>query len=357
MNDRPEISITRRQRWLRTLLAIIVVALFVLVGNRYLGEVHRIAQANWIGVIGMILVYVITVWIQSRTIRIGLEAFDHKISERESFSLFVLASAVNLVLPRSGIGSTALYLSRVRRISLFDYSSVVLYNVGLFVFCSSLFGIFAFGTYGFITRELPPPLLIGVIPAALLASGLAISVQWTFPQNWTFPGVALARKLVRATRRMNGSPEMWRMGRMHLLLVILRALRLQIAFWAMGVPVGFLPVLMASVLGDLLFVIAVTPGAIGFRETAIVMAATWLGTTVPIALAVALLDRLVFSLTVVVLTPFAWRSLFRGPPENSTLATGLSASESLSVDDKSKIRIAMPEPKITSVNFPQGARS
>lgn len=357
MNNRQEIPITNRQRWLRTLLALVAVALFVVVGNKYFGEVHRIVQANWFGIAGIIIVYITTVWIQSRTVRIGLEAFDHKISNGESFSLFVVGSAINLVLPRTGIGSTALYLSRVHRVPLFDYGSVVLYNVGLFVFCTSSIGIAAFAVNWMSTGEAPTPLLMVVIPAAMLASGLAISVRWSVPHNWKFPGVSIARKLVRATGQLNGSPEMWSMARIHLVLVFLRAVRLQIAFWAMGIPVNFIPVLMASVLGDLLFVIAITPGAIGFRETAIAMAASWLGTTVPIALAVAILDRLVFSLTVVVLAQFAWRTLLRSPLTETNIKTDTPESEVPTAINKGDAKVCFPQDSIIPARTPQGARS
>jgi uncharacterized membrane protein YbhN (UPF0104 family) len=294
-------------------VALVAVALFLFVGNRYFGELHTIAQASWPGVIGMAAVYIATLWLQSRTVKCGLDAFGHRIGEKENFSLFVAGSAINLVLPRSGIGSTALYLSRMLHVPLFDYGSVVLYNVALFVFCSSLTGVAAFSIEWAALGQAPPLWLIWLLPIALLGSGMAITVRWSLPGSWQFAGCGLARRLVRATRRLNGSPQMRRMARTHLILVFLRALRLQIAFWALGVPAGFLPVLMASVLGDLMFVIAVTPGAIGFRETAIALAAGWLGTTVPVALAVTLLDRLVFSLTVVILAQFAWRVLLREP--------------------------------------------
>jgi uncharacterized membrane protein YbhN (UPF0104 family) len=304
----PAIFLRRRAG---TLLAIAMTILFVIAGSRYFGELHRLRDAHWGGVSLMAVAYLASLWFQSGTIRTGLAAFGRAVGRLESFGLFTVASAINLAVPRSGIGSTAIYLSRVRKVPVVEYGSVVLFNVCLFVLTSSVAGVSAFGLDWMISGKAPPAIVAWVFPAASVASYSALCFRWQVPTNWTFPGTGLARRITGAVSRLGGSREVIRMAQTHFLLVLLRAARLKLAFMAMGIETGILAVLMASVLADLMFIIAITPGAIGFRETAIALSATWLGTTVPVAIAVAVLDRIVFSLCVLVLAQFFWAGMIR----------------------------------------------
>lgn len=299
------------RRWAGTVLAIAMTLVFVIAGSRYLGELHRLREAHWGGICLMAVAYLASLWFQSGTIRTGLAAFGRDIGRLESFGLFAVASAINLVVPRSGIGSTAIYLSRVRKVPVVEYGSVVLYNVCLFVLTSSVTGLLAFGAYWLVTGNAPPTIVAWVFPVAALASSSALCFRWQVPTHWTFPGTGLVRRITIAVCRLGGSREVVRMALLHFVLVSLRAIRLKLAFMAMGVETGIVAVVMASVLADLMFIVAITPGAIGFRETAIALSATWLGTTVPVAVAVAVLDRIVFSLCVLSLAQFFWAGMIR----------------------------------------------
>ena len=289
------------KRIVKTLIAVVALACFVHVGSGCLDELYRIGQVRWAGVVAMVLVHLLILWVQSLGLKFGLDSWQHPISEQEGFSLFVVSSYANLLLPRSGVGTTALYLNRFRGNSLVDYGSVVLCNALLFVLACSSVAALACGLDTAVQGQ-SPPLWLRVGVGLMLAGSLGgLLIPWQAPRRYAGPGSQLLIRLARASRQLRHSGNVFRIGLVHFVLVFLRALRLQIAFWAMHVDAGFFPVLLASVVGDLAFVIAVTPGALGFREAAIALVASRLGTTVSTAVSVALFDRLVFSLTVIVL--------------------------------------------------------
>lgn len=290
----------KKHRFTKGLLALLAIACFLFVGRKYLGHLDLITQAHWAGIVAMACVHLLTLLLQGLTIKWGLDPFGRSINEGESFVLFVISSYANLLVPRSGVGTTALYLKRICKTSMVDYSSIVLFNGALFVIACSSIGCLFFGIDWIVNHQVPNPWIVGGLPSALALSCLAISIKWNLPKWYQGPGRSVVARLNHATSRLYCSGNLLRMGLTHWVLVFLRALRLYLAFWALGIEAAFSVVLLVSVLGDLAFVIAVTPGALGFREAAIAMAASQLGITVPMALSVALFDRLVFSLTVVV---------------------------------------------------------
>ena len=88
----------------------------------------------------------------------------------------------------------------------------------------------------------------------------------------------------------------------------LRMVRLGAAFHAIGFAPALDGLVLASLLGDLMFMLALTPGALGLREAAIVYGARIAGVTPEASLAAALLDRLVMTLVLLVLAQVsAWR--------------------------------------------------
>jgi len=83
-----------------------------------------------------------------------------------------------------------------------------------------------------------------------------------------------------------------------LAVVLLRALRLQLAFCAVGVGWNFPILLVASICSQFMLFISITPGALGFREAAIgyVMFSFC---DPSLSVAASLLDRLVMTVLIV----------------------------------------------------------
>jgi uncharacterized protein (TIRG00374 family) len=101
----------------------------------------------------------------------------------------------------------------------------------------------------------------------------------------------------------------------HAVVLLLRAARVQLSFYAVGAKVGFWQAFVASAAADVMFLVSITPGALGFRETGIVYAARVLGTPGDVALAAAVLDRIVLTGCNLVLGQIGmWRYLGRSTP-------------------------------------------
>jgi uncharacterized protein (TIRG00374 family) len=134
-----------------------------------------------------------------------------------------------------------------------------------------------------------------------VASVVPIAFRFKVPERWNHRLAAFLRRLSESWRLLGRCGHTAsRSFALHAAVLLLRALRLQIAFWAIGQPVHYLPVMAASLLADLAFFISITPSALGFREGAVVLTAGMLGTTKEVCLAAVLLDRIVYSIVIIV---------------------------------------------------------
>ncbi len=289
-----------RTKALKLIAGLLAIGCFAYIGRNYFGQLDKITHAHWAGIAAMAIVHLITLWLQGLTIKWGMDSYQSSMNHKESFTLFVLSSYANLILPRSGVGTTALYLNRVHKSSMIDYSSVVLFNGALFVLACSAVGFSLMGFQWIAYGDTQATWIVASISSMFVVSLMAVAVPWKMPDWYRGPGRNLFSRLNQATLTLAKSPNLKRIGVAHFGLVFLRTLRLYLAFLAMGIHPPFLMVLFTSVLADLAFAIAFTPCGIGFREAAISVMAIKLGTTAPLALSVAVLDRLVFSLVVVV---------------------------------------------------------
>lgn len=288
----------------RVIISLVALGCFLWIGKDYLGQLEKIAQANWAAVCLAGLIHIAILWMQSLTIKWGLDTVNQPINTRESFVLFSLASYANLLIPKSGIGTTAAYLKSRRKTPISEFGSIVMFNIALFVMACSAFGCAVLLIDWVTTREIPALWMAFGIPLLFLISLLSVSVRWSMPNWYQYPGRAFLERFLKANNLLVGSTGLLKIGGMHFVLVLMRAIRLYVAFFAMGLDVAFLPVLLTSILGDLAFVVAVTPSAIGFREAAVGLVAAKLGVSIPLALSAAILDRLVFTLATVLLAQF-----------------------------------------------------
>jgi uncharacterized protein (TIRG00374 family) len=105
-----------------------------------------------------------------------------------------------------------------------------------------------------------------------------------------------------------------------LLLFALRALRLQLCFYALDIPVGFLEVMIVQALLSVAFVVSITPGNLGVKEGLTVLCAELLGVAADAALAASLLDTAVTVLVIIVFGTVSTRVLLPGGVTSGTRA-------------------------------------
>lgn len=306
---------------LKSVLALIALALFLVVGREYAGELPRIWQASFVGIGAIAVIHSVTLWLNGQAIAVGLRAFRCQETQRTQvvegsrageakagtyFSLSVLGSYANLLLPRSGIATTAAFLKCNCGVGLADFGAVTFYNGILFVFSGSALALLTLHLY--LGREWQNEvLLFAVLYSLFLASALASTFDWK-KLRLGRSGSRVPSWIERPFNKLQYASANLVQSRFSGELIViqfamagLRALRLGVACWALGVAVDPLGVLLASALGDVIFVFAITPAALGFRELAIAFSASAMGITPETALSIAVFDRLVFSGTVVLL--------------------------------------------------------
>lgn len=290
-----------KSKYLQLAMALVVLVLLAYAGRTHLVELEKFRSARWLGVVGIAIIHTITLWLQGVTLRLGLAPFGSRISSGRGFTLSVMSSYANLLIPRSGIATTAALLKTKCQTKLADYSAVVLYNAGIFLFCSSsLASMILFATpAGEASRKLWWLWLC--LPAFAVGSLVAIAFRWQLPQT----SLGFVRKAVdrlnHASHLLTHPKSFWPLVGVHATMTLARAARLWVACWALSIDANPMGVLLASALGDVVFLFAFTPSALGFREAAIAFSAEAMNISTSAALSVAIFDRIVFSATVLVL--------------------------------------------------------
>jgi len=292
---------------LRNLAMLLLLALLVWLGFRHAGELDRLASADPLWVAGMALSVVAVRVIFSELTRHTLAALGHRIGSFEIFALTVLSAVPNLLVPRSGFGALGMALRARHGVPLATSGSLLLPLTVLDLLVVAALGLAVQAMQ--IGFERPHSGLIAVTFAAVFAAaGVALFLRVQVP----FAPPVLARFLAnlgnawRRLRRDRGFAL--RAIAMLLAITSLRALRLELAFGALDVSPHLPGLLLASLLGDVMFMLALTPGALGLREAAIVYCAQLMGVTPAASLAAAVLDRLVMTLVILVTAQLsAWK--------------------------------------------------
>lgn len=309
-NSRPEVPLLTRARVIKLLIAIAILVPLAYLGRQYYGELDRLRNAPPLLVLAIAVAYLAARAINGEVMRVCLRALGYSIGFAESWMLAILTSYANLLLPRVGTGMPAVYLKATRGVSFAD-----------------------FGSQGFVSTVLQVAAIgvIGLICEALLVTRYGASAPWPVTLSFAIALVTgLGLVFVRLPTR--GEPK-GRVGRIlqkvgeglaklgtprtvlivtawNVPLLLLRAWRVQLSFYAIGQPISYPAALLASLLGDLTLFVSVTPAALGFREAVISYSAPLLNTTHDVALAASILDRLIWSIIVIVISQFGmWRMI------------------------------------------------
>lgn len=293
-----------RNRWLRAGVSIAAVALFAWLSRGYWGEIDRLKQLPlWLVPI-LAALYLAMRWLNGLAMRAALVALGHRITVYEAFMLAVLTTYGNLLVPRAGLGVPAIYLRATRGISYTDFTTqaVVVTIVQTAVLGAA--GLACVIAISVMTARATDWLIGSIFLGAMLA-GLGVLVVKPLRQVQDRTGLlariraVLARASV-AWHTVGRSPKaVLAIILLDLPMLVLRAVRLQLVFWAVGAEVDFLATFVASALADVMFLVSLTPSGLGFREAAITYSATLLGVTPAVALSVSVIDRLIWTAAVV----------------------------------------------------------
>ena len=144
----------------------------------------------------------------------------------------------------------------------------------------------------------------------LLVSGASVVLRVRLRVPFAPPRLrAFLERLDAAWAQLRGSRSfVLRATSLLIVMCALRLLRLQLAFAALDYHPDFAGLAVSSLFGDVMYLFALTPGALGLREAAIVYCAELARLTPAASLAAAVLDRLVITAVVLVTAQLcAWR--------------------------------------------------
>src|SRR5207247_2888944 len=297
------VELPRRRHWLiRAVVAVAILVVLAFFGMRYRSDLWRLREVSPLLVAAIALLWLLTRYLAADVMRIALRALGHRIGRYEAFMLQMVQSYGNTLVPRAGIGAPAVYLKLRHGTPFADLGAVQLLPM-------TLLQIFTIGVMG-LGCQLVLWRFYGLPwerPLTVLFA--AVSVGCVAPLLVPLPAARAGRgrvtrflaRLVDAWHKLGEfNPLLLRVIATHAVMLVLRAWRIQLCFRAIGQPVHYFGALTASLLADLAFGISVTPAALGFREGAIVYASRVLQTTGDIALAAAVLDRLINTATTVI---------------------------------------------------------
>lgn len=344
-------GVVRRSRarlWGRIALAAVVLAVLVVAGRRYYGELHRLRSANpWV-IAAIALLYVAARIPPADLMRAALRSLGHRVGRVETFFVLMVQYYVNMLVPRAGIGAPAGYMKLRHGVPISDLGAAQLLPLTLVQF--ACLGVAALACQAALAAAGAAgwdPLLAAVFAAVAVLSVIPILVPLPGSNEAPTPEIAgdgngegkdngngnvrraggmIRRFLARlsyACRRLGRDRVLLaRAAAAHGVVLLLRTARVQLSFEAVGHPVGFWQAFVASAAADVMFLVSVTPGALGFREGGMIYAARVLDTTGDAALAAALLDRLVVTGCNVVLGQVGiWRYVGRATARQAPLPT------------------------------------
>lgn len=309
------------------MVAGLVLGALLVAGRRFYGELHRLRDAPPLLVAAISLLWLASRYPAADVMRVALRALGHRIGRYEAFMLQMVQSYGNVLVPRAGIGMPALYMKLRHDTPFADFGAVQILPM-------TLMQVFTIGVVGLISQAgllatggaEPDRLMTAVF--AIVAAACVVPLVIRFPADRFMHGklALFVARLIVAWHQLGGSrPLLARVVLTHTAMLFVRALRVMLCFHAVGADVSYAGALAASLLADLAFVFAVTPSGLGFREFAVVYAARVVGTTGDVALAAAILDRLVgTAVTVVVGQIGAWQFIqpvLRSRPSESTVAS------------------------------------
>ena len=303
----------------RNVLAIVILTSIGLIAWRsnvgVLAALEHMRSSNVWSMAHMIAVFIAARWFGGEVLRQALAVLGHHIEKSEAFFITIVRTYAGLVIPKAGYGAAGVYLKVKHGVDFAKSGSLLL---PILLLQCTVIGPLGLMALGLLAWHYDLPLSgseaggrwwwwgIAFLGTTLFGFSI-ILVQTSLPSMWTGKVAHFARRFGDAWRQISSDRGLIsRLLCLHVLLAFLRALRLQFAFHAVAEvqDVQFLPILVASLLADIAFIVSPTPNGLGTRELVIGL----FFATMPFVPAVngegvlsaVLLDRIVTTLIVII---------------------------------------------------------
>ncbi len=203
---------------------------------------HKLSQVDSSTILLLIGLYILTLIPLVIILLATVQLSDVKIKTREGFLLAIYTAIINFFGPlQSGPGFRAVYLKKKHQISLKKYGLVSLKYYAMFAYVNMLFMLFGGGLW-----QLGSVVLVGGVVAALAANQTTIGKQYVGLENIRGNFVLLFGTI---------------------LLISTVAVIFGVELHTLNSTISFGQVLSYTGAANYSLFVAITPGAIGFRES------------------------------------------------------------------------------------------
>ena len=300
------------RRWVRILVSAVLLAAFVYLGWPYFGKLDLLLRPHPLWLAGILLVYCFTRVLNAQVMCSALNRLGRRVGIYEAFMLTMVTSYTNLLVPHAGLGAPALYMKRKYSLPYSDFAAALMSMLVLQIFCAGVIGLVGAAALGLREGWVKQAPLLALFGTAVCGSTAGIFLRIPLRQRWKGSLANAIRRFNRSWWLLRASPRLVRnILLIHAVVTVLRGVRLQLAFHAVGAGGGFLKTLLASICSQFMLLIHLTPGAMGFREAAIVAVYGHLVGDAEIAMAAALLDRIVWTAAIILISQVGLWQLVR----------------------------------------------
>ncbi len=265
--------------------------------SRNIEEFRSLTFVNPIYLIIIAVGHLLGIYLNGLFLKYILEPFDKKISNIESFKVSLISTLGNYFLPvGTGAGIKAVYLKKKFKVSYTDFISTLYGNYIIVFLIGSFIGLISLIFLR--SNSLNKQYWILLFVFSLVFSTMLYMAVFGFPK-WVINKTNKKNKIViLISSIINGWNTIVKNRKLikRLILItifnfIISAAITYLAVLSIDLHINIWALLLYTSLGVLSFLLNITPGSIGIRETIIIFSSTVIGFSVPQVLSISIIEK------------------------------------------------------------------
>lgn len=270
-------------------------------------DFEKILSLRWYFILVMICFYIIFLLINGYIFKLIISRLGSTISIKEGFFLAIITTFFNFLAPfKGGHLARAVYLKKKYSFSYTNFMAslvgnylILFFVISLLVLLSVLFLYLKYQIFNFVFTVVFMAIFLGIIIFALFTPKEFSS------QNWL---VNKLNDIIRGWNLLKTDHKMlFKLCLAALLYSLVGAVFMFFSFQSIGVSLVFIVVLYLYLITRVSFVFSITPSSLGIHEALMVITAAVVNVSASDTLLVAMINRGVSFLTVVILMGiFSW---------------------------------------------------
>lgn len=285
-------------RYISILATIFVLLAFAVYFALNTNKFRPLLHIDWLFLIFIAVLDIAAIAVNGLFTKLILKPFHKEISILESFFVSLISSVGNFFAPAgAGLGFRAVYLKRRHGLSYKDYITILSGNYVIVFLTSSLIGIISL----YLLRSRADhqwDVLLAVFAGIFVVSLIMSLVKVPLPNPRRFKSSALRSLLSNLSRVIHGWSYIVSHRRLMLQLISLTFFNLGlvmattfIIIKSLHFSVGFVALMLFSVLGTFSVFINITPANLGVKEAIYLFSSAILGFSLNQIVLIALVDR------------------------------------------------------------------